>query len=213
MLNNKSLFSIVIVFYLSCVYIFSKFYFFDPEYFLFFSSTVLFYVISTFINSFLNDLIISKYDIQLVRFEKISANLFELNTFSTKIDEIFSQAVLENIFLFESKFDQLDLEFSMLNSNDEFVENSLESHFKNLLVEAVQISVNFSTITFKLSYNEFYQNLFIKLVQNPKVWRRRQKLSKSIGFSKYFKTSKKFYAVAWPLKPGEYKIPRGIIDL
>ena len=202
----------LISFYLLATFLFTKFSFFDPEYFLFFSSTALFLSISTFVNSFLESSISAKYDLYISRLEKVTTHFDELSDFLSSLESnFFSNA--ENFFLLiDSKLLELNSSFS--NLFDDEYENAV---FENLYIAELrgvaENSIASSNFFSTLNYSEFYETLILFIIQDPWRWKRRPRITKSFAFNKHFKTSKKFPAVAWPLKPGEYKLPRDWIDI
>jgi hypothetical protein len=204
-------FNFAIIFYVTLTYFFSYFSFFDPEYFLFFSSTALFVTFSYFLNSFVESAIKSKYDIQLNR---LTTFVFQIEVLNKFIEDFHSNFNLFNFFMIvDSKIDEIDSEFFAYFDNDETFDILTETLFASFLTQNFVLSTNFANFSELLVYNEAYETLILILIQDPWRWKRRARIVKSLPFNKYFKTSKKYPAVAWPLKPGEYKMPRDIIDL
>lgn len=202
----------LVLVYFFIILLFTNFSFFDPEYFLFFSSTALFFSISSFINSFLESAISAKYDNYIVRLEKVTLNLDEMNNFLSNLENSFFSNLETFFLLSESKLLSLNDSFSELFT-DEFEEILFENFHNNELMmvsDSILISSNFFN---QLDYSEFHDSLIFFIIQNPWSWKRRPRANRSVAFNKYFKTPKKFPAVAWPLKPGEYKLPRDWIDI
>jgi hypothetical protein len=203
--------SIIIPLYIVLVYMFSYFYFFDPEYFLFFSSTALFITFSYFTNSFVESAIKAKYDIQLSRLILFVSHLEVLEKFVTEFHTNFN---FFNFFsLVDAKIDEIDSEIFTYFNNDETLDILIDNLYAAFLIQNFTVSSTFSNSVELLTYNEAYETLILMLIQDPWRWKRRTRINKSLLFNKYFKTSKKYPVVAWPLKPGEYKIPRDLIDL
>jgi hypothetical protein len=205
------IFSITILLYIVLIYLFSYFCFFDPEYFLFFSSTALFLTFSYFTNSFVESVIKSKYDIQLSRLILFVSHLEVLEKFVTEFHLNFN---FFNFFsLVDAKIDEIDSAIFDHFDNDETFDILTENLYATFLTQNFILSSTFSNSVELLTYNEAYETLILMLIQDPWRWKRRARINKSLAFNKYFKTSKKYPVVAWPLKPGEYKIPRDLIDL
>jgi hypothetical protein len=207
----SNVFSLVVPLYIVLVYLFSYFCFFDPEYFLVFSSTALFITFSYFINSFVESAIKAKYDIQLSRLILFVSHLEVLEKFITEFHPNFN---FFNFFsLVDAKIDEIDSDVFNHFDNDEMLDILTENLYATFLTQNFILSSAFSNSVELLTYNEAYETLILMLIQDPWRWKRRARISKSLAFNKYFKTSKKYPVVAWPLKPGEYKIPRDLIDL
>lgn len=201
-----SFFGLAFLIYIVLVYLFSYFSFFDPEYFLFFSSTALFCMLSYFFNSFVESAIKTKYDIQLSRLVALTLQLEILDKFVSDFYTHFN--FNDFLSILDAKVDELDFSISLYFNDDETFDTLVESLYTIILNQNFVLSLNFINFSDLLVYNEVYESLILMLIQDPWRWKRRARINKSFSFGKYFKTSKKYPAVAWPIKPEDYKIPR-----
>ncbi len=209
---NYKTFSIFSFFYIIAIFFFSSIFFsFDAEYFLFFSSLVLFLLVSSTINSFFESLIKARYDVYTKKLKYSSFILSKNFTYASNLEEFFKayETFIVNCATF---FDSSYQDIETLLETEEFFEINQSQTFTKVLHTSSLISSQESQIFITLNFNSFYETLLLFLIQDHWRWKRRARISRTVQFKKPFKTPKKFPAVAWPLKPGEYKAPY-VVDL